>query len=245
MSNPTPDTEGEFRALVENDADAVARDVTGPRRLEEALRQSEVQFRGAFSYAAIGMALVAPDGRWLRVNRSLCETVGYTEDELLARTLQDITHPDDLDADLGQVRRMLTGDIPCFHMEKRYFHKDGRVIWGLLSVALVHDVQGRPLHLVSQVQDVTARKQAEAERESLIRQLQEALARVKRLRGLLPVCAWCRQVRNDRGHWQQLEAHIQKHLDVRFTHAMCPSCLAKQSAYEAEASGSRVGGGPA
>jgi PAS domain S-box-containing protein len=205
----------------------VARDADGRRRLEDELRRSEEQFRGAFDAAAIGMALVAPDGRWLQVNRSLCDIVGYTEQELLGRTFQDITHPEDLDADLAHLREMLAGEIRSLHMEKRYFHKDGHIVWILLSVSLVHDAEGGPLYFISQVQDITARKRAEQERELLIRQLQEALATVKALRGLLPICAWCKNIRNDDGYWERLEAYFSEHLDVQFTHGMCPACTEK------------------
>jgi PAS domain S-box-containing protein len=125
------------------------------------LAESEERLRGAFEFAAIGMALVAPDGRWLRVNPSLCRIVGYSPEELLATTFQAITHPEDLDTDVEFVKRMLEGSIPHYQMEKRYFHKDGHVVWILLSVSLVRDADGRPLYFVSQIQDISARKEAE------------------------------------------------------------------------------------
>src|SRR5713226_9840359 len=131
------------------------------RRMELELRESEERFRGAFESAAIGMALVAPDGRWLRVNPSLCRIVGYSPEELLATTFQAITHPEDLDTDVEFAQRMLGGSIPHYQMEKRYFHKDGHLVWILLSVSLVRDADGRPLYFVSQIQDIGARKQAE------------------------------------------------------------------------------------
>ena len=84
------------------------------QRAEESLRQTEDRFRNAFDHAPIGMALVSPEGRWLQVNHALCEITGYSEPELLERTFQDITHPDDLEADLDFVRRMLAGDLPSF-----------------------------------------------------------------------------------------------------------------------------------
>src|SRR5205809_1924929 len=87
----------------------------------------------AFSFAPIGMALVAPDGRWLRVNRALCDLVGYSEAELLARTFQDLTHPEDLGRDLENVRQMIAGEIQSYQMEKRYFHRSGRIVTVLLS----------------------------------------------------------------------------------------------------------------
>jgi PAS domain S-box-containing protein len=105
---------------------------------------------------------VAPDGRWLRVNRSICEIVGYSEEELLELTFQDITHPDDLDADLEYVRQMLAGEIRTYRMEKRYFHRDGHIVWINLSVSLVRDSAGEPLHFVGQIEDITERRRAEA-----------------------------------------------------------------------------------
>jgi PAS domain S-box-containing protein len=137
------------------------------------LRESEERFRGAFEFAAIGMALVAPDGRWLRVNRSLCRIVGYSAEELLASNFQSITHPEDLNTDIGYLREMLDESLSHYEMEKRYLHKDGHVVWGLLSVSLVRDEVGGPKYFVSQVQDITERKRLErALREATYREHQ-------------------------------------------------------------------------
>ncbi|HEV8329260.1 MAG TPA: PAS domain S-box protein [Nitrospiraceae bacterium] len=119
------------------------------------------RFSSAFKDAAIGMALVGTDGQWLQVNPALCALVGYTERELSATTFQAITHPDDLDADLEFVRQMLAGEIPTYHMEKRYFHKQGQIVWILLSVSLVRDPVGQPLYFIGQIQDITERKQVQ------------------------------------------------------------------------------------
>ena len=129
------------------------------RRAQQALKDSEERFRLAMHFSSIGMALVAPDGRWLGVNPALCRIVGYSEEELLATDFQSITHPEDLDADLSQVRRMLGREIETYQMEKRYFHKDGRIVWILLSVSLVWRQTGEPLYFISQIQDVTERLQ--------------------------------------------------------------------------------------
>jgi diguanylate cyclase len=125
------------------------------------LREAEQRFRVAFENAPIGKALVAPDGRFLRVNTSLSEIVGYPPDVLLTRTFQDITHPEDLDADVEQVRRLLTGEIRTYSIEKRYLHAAGHVLWVNLSVALVRDDDSVPLYFIAQVQDVTARRRTE------------------------------------------------------------------------------------
>jgi diguanylate cyclase (GGDEF)-like protein/PAS domain S-box-containing protein len=132
-------------------------------RVNKALRESEQRFGGAFDHASHGMALVAPDGRFLQVNESLCRIVGYPREELLKKTFQDITHPDDLDADLEHVRELLDGEIETYEMEKRYFHADGHVVWILLSVSLVRDSSGAPVHFVSQIQDITQRRRIEGE----------------------------------------------------------------------------------
>ncbi|HEX3691076.1 MAG TPA: PAS domain S-box protein [Solirubrobacteraceae bacterium] len=143
-------------------ATSIARDVTDQHRLEVNLEQSEARFRETFDEAPIGVALVGPNGRWLEVNRALCEIVGYSEAELLERTFQDISHPDDLEADLAKLGQVLTGEIQTYQMEKRYFHKDGHSIWAKLSVALVRDERGTPLHFVSHIENITRAKAAES-----------------------------------------------------------------------------------
>ena len=130
---------------------------------QPALCESEARFRGAFDYAAIGMALVAHDGRWLQVNRALCELIGYAEFELLAITVQAITHPDDQDSDTIYVEQMLAGVIGTYQLEKRYNHKMGHLVWVLLNVSMVNDTHDQPCYFIAQFQDITARKKAEVE----------------------------------------------------------------------------------
>jgi len=129
--------------------------------MELDLRESEERFRGAFEFAAIGMALVAPDGRWLRVNHSLCKIVGYSAEELLNSNFQSITVDEDLDTDVDQMRQMLAGHLSNYDMEKRYIHKDGHTVWALLSVSLVRGAAGEALYFVSQIQDISERKRLE------------------------------------------------------------------------------------
>lgn len=131
-------------------------------RISKALQETEERFRTAFDYAAIGMALVSPEGRWLRVNRSLCEILGFREEEFLRSDFQELTHRDDLGADLAHIYRMLAGEILTCQLEKRYVHKHGHEVWALTSVSLVRDAQGEPLHFIFQIEDITERKRAEA-----------------------------------------------------------------------------------
>jgi two-component system sensor histidine kinase/response regulator len=155
--HPVCGAHGEHLVLVEFE------DVTERKRAEVVLRESEERFRGAFDFAAIGMALVAPDGRFLKVNRALCEIVGRSEADLLRCDFQSITHPEDVAADIDQLQRVLTGEVPTYQMEKRYLHADGHVVWVQLSVSLVRDVAGKPLYFVSQILDITDRRRAESE----------------------------------------------------------------------------------
>lgn len=136
-------------------------DITEQKNMVEALRVNEERFRNSFDYAVIGKALVSPDGRWLKVNRAVCDLLGYTEEQLLKINFQQVTHPDDLEADLQLVDQLLAGHIRSYQLEKRYIHKSGRAVWALLSASLVHDAEGKPLYAISEIQDITDRKRAE------------------------------------------------------------------------------------
>ncbi|MCH8919437.1 MAG: PAS domain S-box protein [Chloroflexi bacterium] len=151
--------------------------VSERKRAEEALRESEERFRSAFEYAAIGMAIVGTEGLFLQVNRSLVEMLGYSEQELLATDFQAITHPDDLDVGLNYMQQMLAGEIDSCQFEKRYLHKRGHVVWALLSFSLVRDAADRPLHFISQIQDISQRKRVE---EELQRAREELEGKVER-----------------------------------------------------------------
>jgi PAS domain S-box-containing protein len=133
-------------------------DTTEQVRAERALRESEERFRATFEQAAVGVAHVAFDGSWLRVNQKLCEIVGYTREELLERTFQDITHPEDLEDDLQRQGRLLSGEIPRYSVEKRYLRKDGSAVWVNLTTSLGRDPSGEPEYFIAIVEDVTERK---------------------------------------------------------------------------------------
>ncbi|MDP1683460.1 MAG: EAL domain-containing protein [Burkholderiales bacterium] len=133
------------------------------RRAEHEAKESEERFRATFSQAAVGIAQVAPDGRWLRVNQRLCDIVGYSEAELLGKTFQDITYADDLESDLEYVRQILADEIRTFTMEKRYIRKDGTLVWINLTVSLVRAADGSPKYFISVIEDITRRKATEAQ----------------------------------------------------------------------------------
>ncbi len=148
-------------------ASVLARDIGAQKRAERALRTSEEHLRqqsellaGVIDSAPIGMALLSPAGKWLRVNRSLSEIVGYTEEELLSLSFQDITYPEDLEAHVELTGQLVAGEIDRFQLETRYVHRDGRLVWIKLSSWLMRDEDGHPLHLVDQIEEITERKRA-------------------------------------------------------------------------------------
>ena len=154
---------------------AAQRDVTERWRVEEELRRKEEELRSLFDLSAIGMAKVSSEGRYIRVNRKYCQMLGYSEQEMLNLTLYDVTHPDDREASAVKMNSSFTGGPEEYSIEKRYVRKDGEIIWALVNWTIVRDAEGHPLLSVANIQDITARKQAEAEREELL--LSERAAR--------------------------------------------------------------------
>jgi len=146
---PVRDQQGMVAAAM-----AVSRDVTDQVRAAR-------RFQLLFDEAPIGLALVAPSGRFVQVNPGLCALVGYSGGDLLARDFQSITHPDDLDADVGQVQRMLAGEISFYEMDKRYLHRDGHPIWVHLTVSIVRHHNGTAGHFIAQIHDITERRRVE------------------------------------------------------------------------------------
>ncbi|MCW2755432.1 MAG: hypothetical protein JWQ32_2843 [Marmoricola sp.] len=136
----------------------ITHDMTEARDAEHALRESEERNRLTFEHAPIGQAIVELDGTWRQVNAAVTTLTGYTEAELLRMTFQDITHPDDLDLDMGHLNELVAGEISSYQIEKRYLTVSRQIVWVLLSVALVRDDDGTPLYFISQIQDITDRK---------------------------------------------------------------------------------------
>jgi PAS domain S-box-containing protein len=144
------------------------------------LAAAEERWRLTIDNAPVGIALVSLEGKFMRVNEALCHILGYSAEELLERTFQDLTHPDDLEADLGLVQQLVADEIPRYRMQKRYLHSDGHAIWTSLSVALVRNAHGKPLHLVSHIADLTEEIEAKAQIEEINRELNEQKARLER-----------------------------------------------------------------
>jgi two-component system cell cycle sensor histidine kinase/response regulator CckA len=151
-------------------------DITERKRAEEALRQSEEQFRAMFEVASIGLAQADPHtGQWLRVNRKMCEITGYSEAEMLALKIPDITHPEDRTAEWNSFQRVVRREVPSYRMEKRYLHKDGKVAWVNVNMTLLRDAAGEPLRTIATIEEITGRKQAEEERSRLAAAMEQAV----------------------------------------------------------------------
>ncbi len=158
-------------------------DITERKRTEEELRESEERFRSVFQDAGIGMAIVSPEGLFFAGNEAFSKFIGYTEAELLSRTVQSVTHPDDWPMFSQRLRQALIDGV-CFQgVEKRYLHKNGQVLWGECSASLIRDTHGKPQYFVAEVLDITERKQAG-------RTLRESEERFRLVANSAPVLMW-------------------------------------------------------
>lgn len=151
-------------------------DITAQKESEEQLRISEETFRNNFENAAIGMAIVGKDGRWMQVNDCLCTMLGYSREELNALTFQDITHPEDLHSDLRLLKELVDGKHSFYHMEKRYFHKEGHIVYALLAVSAVRQKNKEVLYFVSQIIDISQRVTMHKQLAKTLSQLEGILA---------------------------------------------------------------------
>jgi PAS domain S-box-containing protein len=150
----------------------IIRNISDRKRSEEALRESEMRFRSVFDNAAVGISVAALEGNHLSVNQALCQMLGYTENELQVLTFQEITHPEDLEIDLYHYQKLLSNEIDGFHIEKRFRHKNGQFIWGLMSVSIVRDLQSQPMYDIALIQNINELKTTQQELSKLNQELE-------------------------------------------------------------------------
>ena len=160
-------------------------DINEQRKYQEALQESEANFRSAFAHAATGMAITGVEGNFMQVNEAYTRITGYTEQELFSLKYQDITHPDDLESKMTLVRSMLSGERPGFVTEKRYVRKEGTVVWVKNSLSLIKDNEDQPANLVIITEDVTERRLAEEALQRLLREREDLLWSVQENNRLL------------------------------------------------------------
>jgi len=205
----------------------IHRDITERKQAEELLRESEERFRRIFEDGPLGMIIAAPNYRILNANKTVCEMLGYAEEELIGLSIADITLPEDIEKSATLSKQALTGEIPIFQIEKRYFKKNGEILWINLTVTTMHDQMGKVLYAIGMMEDISERKLSGQQKEKLISDLHGALAEIKKLRGILPICSSCKKIRDDKGYWNQIEVYIRDHSEAEFSHGICPECAKK------------------
>jgi PAS domain S-box-containing protein len=202
----------------------VSNDITERKRAEAALQQSEERFSKAFQASPYPISIRAyPELRYVDVNESFIRSRGYCRDEVIGRTPSELglSFPEEESTALSILEQ--AGSIR--DMEARIRTKDGQVRTILMSIEKIN--LGDQLCLLIVSNDITGQKRAQQEREELIAELQEALSQVKTLSGFLPICATCKNIRNDEGYWQQIEDYIRDHSEAEFSHGVCPECAEK------------------
>ncbi len=195
------------------------------RLLMRDMEQAEQQFRKAFQSSPYAILLTRlSDGMIRAVNEGYSNLTGYTDEQSVDVTTLDLSlylDPEDRHKLITEIATR--GSVR--YREMQFQVRDGRIVTVLYSGDLI-DIDGEP-HILSSLDDITARKQAEREREQLICELQSALQRVRQLSGLLPICACCKRIRDDQGYWNQIEVYISEHSDADFSHGLCPECTAR------------------
>jgi diguanylate cyclase (GGDEF)-like protein/PAS domain S-box-containing protein len=166
------------RTRAMRDSQAIKQELVERQQAEQALRASEERFRYIFDYSKVGMNLLGPDYKYLKVNRAFCEMTGYAEQELLAHDFKGITHPGDIEANLALSKRLLAGDINFFNMEKRYIRKNGDILHGDLTVSAMRDESGKLMYGIAVVQDITGRVLAQQKLFMLSRAVENSPATV-------------------------------------------------------------------
>lgn len=204
---------------------ATVEDVTERMQAVKTLRENEAKLQSIFRAAPTGIGLVS-DRVILEANDRLCIMVGYASDELVGQSARMLYPTDEEFEYVGRVKYAQIREQGSGTVETRFQCKDGRVIDVLLSSTPLDPVD-LSVGVTFTALDITRSKQAERERERLIVELQEALTKIKTLRGLIPICAACKKIRDDQGYWNSLEAYIQEHSDAVFTHSICPDCAGK------------------
>jgi PAS domain S-box-containing protein len=174
-----------------------------------------------FFALSIDMLCIAHfNGHFSRLSLAWETTLGFTREELRSRPMFEFVHPDDRERTIEQNRKVKAGG-QAVGFENRYICKDGSYRWLLWNASA--DVENQLIYSVAR--DITRRKEAEQQREQLVGELQAALADVKQLQAILPICMYCKKIRDDRNYWQAVEVYISNHTGTLFSHGICPSCL--------------------
>ena len=222
ISSPLRNARGEIIAGIE-----AVRDITDRKRIEHALAESEQRYRAIFETAGDAIFILDAEGentgKIMAANSAASGMHGYSRKELLSMNIQDLNTPETAKLAPSMISRIISGETVKTELMHR--RKDGTV-FSLEVTAVLMEVEGHK-YILGFDRDITKRKTAEQDKEVLISHLKSALEGLKRLRGLLPICAWCKKVRDDQGYWKQVEKYIEDNSEASFTHGICPECMEK------------------
>lgn len=193
------------------------------KRSEETLRQSEEKYRLLFESAGDGIFIHDMEARMLAVNLTACERLGYTQKELMSMTIDQVDTPEEASHASDRIARLRAQGH--FTFETVHQRKDGSFLPTDVTARRI-TWENKPA-MMSICRDITERKHAEATREQLISELKDALGEVKKLSGFLPICAYCKKIRDDKGYWKQIENYIRDHSEAEFSHSICQDCARK------------------
>ena len=197
------------------------------KKAEFEKQEREDKYQHLIENAPIGIVTVSSSGAIESVNPFFCNLLGYAQKELLQLCIEEITHPDDMEMETLKIKEMLKNNLSRVKFEKRYIKKNGEPIWAELVTSSLWNQKAEASFGLGMVVDITERKQAEMQREKLISELQNALSEIKTLKGILPICSYCKKIRNDKGYWDQIEAYIKNHTEAEFSHGICQDCAKK------------------
>jgi PAS domain S-box-containing protein len=214
------------------------RDITQRKIAEEILKNERVRLHGIIEGTNVGTWEWNIQTGEVIFNPKWFEMIGYMPEELSPvsiKTWETLTHPDDLKRSEAFLEQHFKGERLYYTCECRMKHKDGTWVWVLdRGRVITRSADGKPLRMFGTHTDITQRKHDEEERERLIVKLQSALAEVKTLSGIIPICANCKKVRDDKGYWEQVESYVSHHTNAQFSHGVCPDCVEKLYPEQAE-----------
>ncbi|MGC1454553.1 MAG: PAS domain S-box protein [Nitrospirota bacterium] len=203
----------------------IAQDVTERKRAIDALRKSEEKYRDLFEHANDAIFIVSVDLRYLDVNKKAVEILGYSKEELLSMKITDLIPPEQIPRSVAEYEKLkVHGSYKIFVGKVRT--KDGRWLDVEVSSSAIIE-NGTIIGSRDIMRDITDRKKMEGEKEKIFNELKQAHDKVNQLSGILPICSYCKKIRDDKGYWKQIELYVRDHSEAEFSHGMCPECAKK------------------
>jgi PAS domain S-box-containing protein len=227
------DVSNEFNAMSDKlkksfvSIESLEKEITGRKQVEMALQESEGLYRTLIETSPDAIVLVDINTNFIMVNQMAVRLYGYQNpEEMIGKTFLNLIVPEErprLFEHFKDTRQTGSNQI----LEHTSLKKDGSSFYAAVNASLIFDAQGKPKGIIAIIRDITEHKRAEEEREKLIHELQDALGKIQTLSGLLPICSWCKKIRDDEGYWNQIETYIGDHSEAEFTHSICPECMKK------------------